>query len=100
MCVWINFQVPRKINNNISMECRNTRSDCDKTNTRGSYPDCMVDLSSDEISVKICFTSKKNDILLKLPVLDYEIASANNLKINHSPKLMDQFMSPFFTKKS
>ena len=60
----------------------------------------MVDLLLDDKIIGTSATFKANDRIIKHPLLDYEIASANNLKINHSPKLMDQFMSPFFTKKS
>jgi len=50
----------------------------------------MVDLSLDGKSVETSFTFKANDSILKYPLLDYGIASAKNIKINPSPKMMDQ----------
>ena len=41
-------------------------------------------------SVRTFYMFKDTDIILKHPILDYDIKSANNLKINPSPKLMDQ----------
>ena len=50
----------------------------------------MVDLSYDDKIIETCVALKGNGSLLKLPALDYGIASVNIFTNNPSPKLIDQ----------
>ena len=84
------FKLQHKEGNQTLMEYNNAISKCEQTNGHQSNQDYMVDLSLDDNILETTVTIKGNTSILKHPLLDYGIESANNLELNPSPKLMDQ----------
>ena len=84
------LKIKVKITKKVEIEYLNNRSDCDRSNADVYLQDCVVDLSRDEKIIETSVAFKANCIIIKYPVLDYGIASDNNLTNNDSPKLINQ----------